>query len=487
MNHESYISIVRAGCTSYPGKETYFRPSTKYPEYLFEELSSEKNAVYDAVRESLHLLGLDEEHYGSAEWNPLGEMVHPGMHVLIKPNLVLHYNKNLSGGTECLYTQPSVVAPIIDYVLIALQGSGQVIIGDAPLQECNFEKLIQESGYASLLSYYQEKNITIDLVDFRGLKSRVKNGIIYTEITQNENGTIVDLGPFSEFASEDQAAINRMRVTNYDPRVLSRHHNTEKHEYYISNYVLDADVIINMPKPKTHRKAGVTISLKNFVGANVRKEFLPHHTMGAISEGGDEYEKKSLTQKIRSYLADKENICLANKHVGMARLCLTGIHVCSGILWLKRERYTEGSWHGNHTISRTVVDLNKIIYYADKKGNLQAQKTRNVLIVADMIISGEGEGPIYPSPKPIGFIASGINPICFDEIICTLMGFSAEKIPTIYCAKNICSPFVLEGKGQIPIIRSNDPRFEGKDIYALNPKDLFYFKPTDGWSGHIER
>ena len=52
-----------------------------------------------------------------------------------------------------------------------------------------------------------------------------------------------------------------------------------------------------MPKPKCHRKAGMTSALKNFVGANVRKEFLPHHTMGSIKEGGDEY---FVTSKIHS-------------------------------------------------------------------------------------------------------------------------------------------------------------------------------------------
>ena len=35
-------------------------------------------------------------------------------------------------------------------------------------------------------------------------------------------------------------------------------------EYCISNTILDADVIINIPKLKTHKKAGITVCLKKF-------------------------------------------------------------------------------------------------------------------------------------------------------------------------------------------------------------------------------
>ena len=143
----SVVSVVKVKNCQYPGKEEFFRPSIRYPEYPFQELSKQENKVYSAVRESLRLLGLDKEHYGTADWNPFGEWIKPGMNVLIKPNLFTDYNRNPTGGTECLYTQPSVVAPVIDYIQIALQGSGKITVGDAPVQHCNFDDLIQNSGY----------------------------------------------------------------------------------------------------------------------------------------------------------------------------------------------------------------------------------------------------------------------------------------------------------------------------------------------------
>ena len=117
---DSYISIVKTDCYTYPKADTLFRPDTKWPEYPFADISQKENEVYSAVREALHLLKLDEKHYGTPEWDPLGEIIKPGDRVLLKPNLVMDVNGNRNGGTECLYTQPAVVAAVIDYVWIAL-------------------------------------------------------------------------------------------------------------------------------------------------------------------------------------------------------------------------------------------------------------------------------------------------------------------------------------------------------------------------------
>lgn len=115
-------------------------------------------------------MGLDRGRIGEKEWNPFGDFIMPGMTVLIKPNLVMDINR-AGAGTDCLYTHPSVVAPIIDYTIKALGGRGKIIVGDAPVQECNFEKLIQDSGYQELISYYQKKGVDILLLDLRGAAS----------------------------------------------------------------------------------------------------------------------------------------------------------------------------------------------------------------------------------------------------------------------------------------------------------------------------
>ena len=225
--------------------------------------------------------------------------------------------------------------------------------------------------------------------------------------SKDGKGTIIDLKDESEFAIYNQEHLNRLRITNYSPDRLAKHHCEGKHEYFVSDYVLNADVIINMPKPKTHRKAGVTIALKNLVGINVRKEFLPHHTIGSVKEDGDEYRKKSKFRKISSIAYDYKNKFEGEGKYVRAFFCLVvgyGIKIISNKCFHDE---MEGSWSGNHTISKTIVDLNKILLYADKNGNIQLERQRKLLNIADMIISGEKEGPVAPSPKYVGYLVLG--------------------------------------------------------------------------------
>src|SRR5438045_9670723 len=52
---------------------------------------------------------------------------------------------------------------------------------------------------------------------------------------------------------------------------------------------MDADVFINLPKLKTHKNVGLTCALKNLVGINANKNWLPHQTEGTPDQGGDQF------------------------------------------------------------------------------------------------------------------------------------------------------------------------------------------------------
>ena len=134
---------------------------------------------------------------------------------------------------------------------------------------------------------------------------------------------------------------------------------------------------------------------------------------------------------LRSKIWDKRNKCSAQSKFLSARFynCLSKIFTIA--IKAGGAKYSEGSWWGNHTISRTIVDLNKILFYADKNGKMKNTPQRKDLIVADMIVSGEKEGPVAPSPKNVGIVASGVNPVCFDRVIAALMGFDIKMIPTL--------------------------------------------------------
>src|SRR6185436_18604054 len=135
------VAVARSAEPAYP-RLAPFDPGERFPEMpAGAAIAASRNPVYAAVRESLHRLGLDEARFGTPQWNPLGDLVGPGARVLLKPNLVRHENHG-PGGTDCLVTHGSVVRAVLDYVLLALQGTGAVWIGDSPVQGCDFERVV---------------------------------------------------------------------------------------------------------------------------------------------------------------------------------------------------------------------------------------------------------------------------------------------------------------------------------------------------------
>lgn len=463
----------------YPDKEYFFRPSQRYPENKFSEISDNKNYIYDMVRNLFILRQYDKENIGTESWNPLGEIIKPGNKVVIKPNLVM--DVNLGGaGEECLYTHPSVIAPIIDYTIIALKGKGEIIVGDAPMQECDFEKLIYDSGYKQLIEFYQNKGINIILKDFRGVYSIRKNGLLYTYENDKTEEIIVDLKDESEFETLTDNQIKNLRITNYDPRQLNLHQKRGKHEYAIAKDLITADVIINVPKPKTHRKAGVTISLKNMIGGNCRKEYLPHHMNGDAESGiGDEYRKKNYIKVILNRYLDKINIARSENRYLYAKIYKIILEILYGFKGIQKDKTFEGSWSGNCTISKTIIDINKILMYAKKDGSLSKTPQRKMLIIADMIISGEKDGPLRPLPKKVNVLAMGENQYSFDKVIALLMGCKIDKLATLNQADASKSSLKINCDKEIKIISNN--KLNGKNIAEIKSEDKWYFEPIEEW------
>lgn len=481
------VGVIYKSEVSYPCIDDVIYPNQQFIELPFTyERTVQDNEAYGMIRELFHLLELDHEHYGSSVWNPLQDnLIKPGDTVLIKPNMVLEFNKS-GGGTDCLYTHPSFVAAVIPYIWKALSGKGKIIVADAPVQSCDFKRLTEQSGYNRIIEYYLRLGIQIELKDLRGLVSHFENGTIIANLMDSD-GIIVDLGMDSEHAKINQSEIRKVRITNYNPDELLQHHNELKHEYLIAKDALCADVILNMPKPKAHRKAGVTIALKNFIGINVRKEYLPHHRVGDISHGGDEYEKNSFLLKISSALLDCGNRKKAKKKYTVAKFLRELAKLCSGTdkKLFSHEIKREGSWHGNDTIWRTIIDVNRIIQYSDKNGVMQDTIQRKILNIADMIVVGEKEGPLLPSPHYCGVLAASRDTVCFDEIITTLLGFNTKHLPLYKHVRDI-RKYPLVREEDYGYIVSNNLLWDGNSINELNKQITLNIEPSSGWKGHIE-
>ena len=107
------VCVIDTGSARYSRIAPY-HPSQPYPEYPFgSALASEPNVAYDGVRRALAELGYDAAHFGSASWNPLGEIIRPGMTVVIKPNFVL--SRHAEGkDLYSIITHPYVLRAVAD-------------------------------------------------------------------------------------------------------------------------------------------------------------------------------------------------------------------------------------------------------------------------------------------------------------------------------------------------------------------------------------
>ena len=209
----------------YPTVDWYYSPSVFYPEYQFSLTAHAENKIYDIIRKGLYCLGYDSENYGTNAWNPLGRIIKPGDTVLLKPNWVMHENpEEQYHDMECLVTHPSLIRPMIDYVVIALKGTGRVILGDAPMAQCHFDELMQKVHYDKIIEFYAQYGIEVILKDLRGCafddnknKFGVNNIIMLKDSGGGAEGCIVNMGKRSAFNEYTLEEILRLKAPKLDP------------------------------------------------------------------------------------------------------------------------------------------------------------------------------------------------------------------------------------------------------------------------------
>lgn len=361
----------------------------------------------------------------SANGQTFGAVIAAGARVLIKPNWVSHRNQG-SGGFEPLVTHGSIVRAVAEAALET--GLSMLTVGDAPLQTCDFEALINASGLREWAVALAERETRFRGVrDFRRTVSSVRGGVrMAAEDRQPlERFVLFDLG--TESLLEPVTRPGRFRVTQYDPALMERTHSPGRHEYLVARDVLEAEVIINLPKLKTHKKAGVTCALKNLIGINGNKEYLPHHRIGGAAEGGDCYPGRSVLKRMLEHTLDRQNSTRSTPvAAGWNRAAE----------WLDRfaraggdELGVEGSWSGNDTIWRTCLDLNRILLYGTPGGTLAPVPQRRVLHVVDAGTAGQGEGPLSPDPLALGLLLGGWSAAAVDHVGALLLGYDPALIP----------------------------------------------------------
>jgi len=479
------VAIVRESGTAYP-ETPPFHPSEPYPEYPFGgHVGSEPNPAYRLVRRALRDLGLDAKRFGTAHWNPLGELVSPGASVVIKPNLVLDVHPR-GGDLQCLITHGSIVRAILDYVYLALGGKGSVIVGDAPLQGTDFDRAVRMAGLPGVIAFLRaETKLPVACMDFRQVVARMDARFHvqeWIEVPGDPAGyAVFDLGGDSvlEPIARDS---RRFRVANYRAEDTLQYHHENCHKYVVARSVLDADVVINVPKLKTHCKAGVTLGLKNFVGIVGRKQCLAHHRYGGTIQGGDEYPDSSLLKRISVDLERR----IDGEPSPSKRRALSLVYRVNErlIKTLGVDPYRDGGWHGNDTVWRMVLDLVRIARYGTVAGELAGEPQRRWLTLIDGIIAGEQEGPLEAASLPAGCVVAGYSPAETDAATSTFMGFDYEKIPLVKHAM-LLERWPLTARAPLALrVRINGVSRTLPEL--KHAPECMRFTPAAGWVGHIE-
>jgi uncharacterized protein (DUF362 family) len=477
------------GVPCYPARAP-FDPDEPPPEYPFEKSPSggEPNHAYQAVRGALRLADLDSANRDTARWNPLGETVQPGDIVVLKPNFVRDFRESSPEHGNCVMTHGAVIRAVLDYVYIALGGRGRIIIADAPQNDADFDAIGRIAGLQQIKDLYRERaGFEVEVYDLRPERAGKIDGVIvgHVPLPGDPAGYVrVNLGTHSAFA-EINHLCHLLYGAEYDVRELRAHHHDDVHEYLISKSVLDADVVISLPKLKTHKKVGLTVNLKNLVGINGNKNWLPHHREGTPAQGGDQYHQDDLKRRVeQAVVAQFKRLFprlgpLRSRLAGPAKLL--GRRVFGDT---NTDTIRSGNWHGNDTAWRMVLDLNRILLYADAAGTLHDQPVRRFFSVVDGIIGGEGNGPLDPTPKPAGIVLAGANPVAVDLTCARLMGFDYRCLPIVYRALESHRWPLTQFTAADVVVCSSDEQFDGKLAAFRGP--ALAFQPHFGWRGNIE-
>ena len=292
----------------------------------------------------------------------------------------------------------------------------------------------------------------------------------------------VDLKDLSYFKDVDPKKL-RIGIASY--KEMYKYHSKGHHKYLFPKSLLDSDVIINIPKLKTHRRTGITMALKNFMGLPALKDSLPHFTIGSPEEGGDQYIHPSIRKEIGTRMHD---IIQSSRFVPVKFI----FAVIKKINWNShrivpfKDDIFEAMWPGNDTVWRTLLDLNRAAFYADKHGVLQKDVQRKYFCILDGIIGGEKDGPVATDPVDSGIVLGGYNPVAIDCVASTLIGFDIKKI-------RLLTKGLDDSNHELPLFFGNKEDIivlKGKESYSLGTFGKKYnlkFEPHPNWKGYIER
>ena len=307
-------------------------------------------------------------------------IVRPDDVVLIKPNLVI-----ASNGESGNITHSSLVQELIRLCHDA--GASKIFVGDGS-GNTETRKAIVSSGMKKIINKLASKGVPVEFVDLNYDRNPETNKFDVVSITDS----------------------------------------SEERVYRIAHTPLISDVIISVPKMKSHNGTGITVALKNMIG------LAPGEYYGFPKKKG---RIEALPHTSLEY-SDNPEDPLAMYNV----------------------------------IVRTIIDLNKIalgLYPG-------SPKRRRYLAVVDGVVAGAYdyifstfEVPLW-KPVRVGAVIASTDPVAIDTVASRIMCYLPEKIPMIVKAQKM-------GLGQMKNLEVLGEQVE--DIRKFVP-------PADNWLGIVD-
>lgn len=390
-----------------------------------------------------------------------------GKKIFMKPNWVRH--SLVETDEICLRTHDEFILAALEIVL--KQQVKEVTVGDAPVQGCDWECMHSAAFLRAIEELGNKYNTPVKVKDFRRT--------IYSPITNKKQEKEAPMSDYLIFNVgnrsflEDITGKGNFRITCYPPERLLKEHYKGHHCYCIVKELFEADVVISLPKVKTHQKTGITAALKNLVGINGDKDYLPHHRIGGTKFGGDCYPGGNVLRRTYEALMD-----IANHYRGKKVYWL--FQKMSAICWKlsfpSNVHQRAAGWYGNDTCWRMVMDLNLIIKYGRKDGTLADVPQREIWSLCDGVIGGQGNGPLNPKPLPLGIISFSNSSPLNDVCICKLMGFDPEHISLIAAAHR-----QIQQDDNHILWKGKEVSLDELEQYAVETR------PSPGWEDFLYR